>query len=74
MDPIALHKYLHSTSYGLHELDVVSRKSKGRSMKQAAISYLRMKIDHLVYDDVVCDDGASVDPPERGSLLSLIHI
>lgn len=37
-------------------------------MKQAAISYLRMKIDHLVYDDVVCDDGASVDPPERGSL------
>lgn len=37
-------------------------------MKQAAISCLRMKIDHLTYDDDARSDAVSADPPERGSL------
>ena len=37
-------------------------------MKQAAIACLRMKIDHLSYDDGSDDDASSANSPEKGSL------
>lgn len=37
-------------------------------MKQAAISCLRMKIDHLSYDDGSNDDASFSNLPEKGSL------
>lgn len=68
VDPIVLHTFLHSASYSLNGLEVGSRAPEGRNVKQAAISCLRMKIDHLTYVDDARDDTAPADPPEKGSL------
>ena len=45
-----------------------SREEWEDGMKQAAIACLRMKIDHLSYDDGSDDDASSANSPEKGSL------